>query len=175
MLSTMVGHTTGVNMAVDHWVSDLDITRTRVSAIWTASLFISGAFLPLAGALLDKLGSRNLALLASVPYVAAVFLMGCVRSSLHLSLCLIALRFLGPECLILVATVTPNKWFIRQRGRVAALLSIFDVGNIAFSSMFQALIVPLGWRDSYKVLSAIIGALLVLCVLILKDDPKVLA
>ena len=61
MVSTMVGHTTGVNMAVDHWVEDLDITRTRVSAIWTVSLFLSGAFLPLAGALIDKLGSRKLA------------------------------------------------------------------------------------------------------------------
>ena len=113
---TMVAHTTGVNMAVDHFVEELEISRTTVASVWACSLFVSASLVSFAGAALDKYGSRKLTLIVSVPYVIAVFGMGCVTNIYTLAICTIALRFLGAECLCLISTVTPNKWFVNKRG-----------------------------------------------------------
>jgi len=172
IVSTMVGHTTGVSMAVDHFLEDLQLTRTRMSAIWTLSLFISGMGLPVAGALLDHCGSRKMAAFVSVPFGISIVGMSLVQNGVQLAACLIVLRFLGPECIILIASTLPNHWFVAQRGKVAAFLSLFDVMNIAFSSIFEAIIRAFGWRKAYVIVGSSTAAILVVCNLLIRNDPK---
>jgi MFS family permease len=79
-LSTMVAHTTGVNMVVNHLMEDLSITRTQVSIVWVVSLFISASFMPFAGYALDKYGSRKLTIITSIPYTLLVCSMGLIQN-----------------------------------------------------------------------------------------------
>jgi MFS family permease len=86
----------------------------------------------------------------------------------------VGLRFLGAECVILVATVTPNKWFIKKRGKVAGYMSLIGTLLIGFSAVFQFLINSLGWRKAYFVLGCIVSIGLFISNIFLKDNPQVL-
>ncbi len=84
------------------------------------------------------------------------------------------MRFFGAECLILIGYVTPNKWFVKRRGRAAGFLSIANAIQIGFGAIFQALIDFVGWRHAYFILSVIIGGSLLLVGIFYQDSPEVL-
>jgi OFA family oxalate/formate antiporter-like MFS transporter len=140
MLASIAGHTTGINMAIPHFVEDLGMTRSGVSAMWFFAMLVSGSMVPVAGAIADRFGSRLVVQLSLLPYVAVVAATGQVRSVGQLVVCTVLLRFFGPEVLTLVAGVTPNKWFHKRRGRVAAVISICQASLAGFAPFFQALI-----------------------------------
>ena len=66
--------------------------------------------------------------------------MGMTQHVAQLAACVVMLRFLGPEVLTLVAGITPNKWFLKRRGLVAAVISIADASLAGFAPFFQLLI-----------------------------------
>jgi MFS family permease len=140
MIASIAGHTTGINMAIPHFVEDLGMTRTGVSTMWLFAMATSGTLVPVAGAIVDRFGSRRVVQLVMLPYVAVVAATGQVQNVGQLVVCVVLLRFFGPEVLTLVAGVTPNKWFHKRRGRVAAVMSICQASLTGFAPFFQALI-----------------------------------
>ena len=170
-LASALGHTTGVNMAIPHFVADLGVSRTEISLIWVAALLVSAVGLPFAGSVVDKYGPQRVTQAVWAPYAVAVAGLGAVHGPVTLALCLIVVRFLGPECLLLVANTTPNKWFVRRRGHVAAALALVDAAMLAFAPLFQALINTFGWRRAYFVLAGCVAVLGLVCAVFLRDDP----
>lgn len=86
--------------------------------------------------------------------------------------------FPAPHChccsnqvLTLTASVTPNKWFLRKRGLVAAVLSVIDAALAGFAPVFEALILAFGWRHAYFVLAAVFSVMLVVPAFLLQNDP----
>lgn len=57
---SVVAATNSINMVVDSFIKDLDITRTQVSVIWFVAIIGSASTTPFAGAFLDKYGPRKL-------------------------------------------------------------------------------------------------------------------
>lgn len=92
--------------------------------------------MPFAGASLDRIGSRKLLCMVAPFYLVFVFGMGLVNSWYSLAFCLTGLRFVGAECLVLISQVTPNKWFIKKRGKAAAFLSLMSAASVGFSGFF---------------------------------------
>ena len=75
------------------------------------------------------------------------------------------------QVLTLTASVTPNKWFLRKRGLVAAVLSVIDAALAGFAPVFEALILAFGWRHAYFVLAAVFSVMLVVPAFLLQNDP----
>jgi MFS family permease len=107
-----------------------------VSLVWVCALFTSASAMPFAGVALDRIGSRKLMCIVSPIYILFVCSMGLVNSWYTLAFCLAGLRFIGAECLVLIASVTPNKWFVRKRGKAAAYLSLVSSASVGFSGFF---------------------------------------
>ena len=120
------GHTTGINAFVDDFIRDLGISRTSVSTTWFIASMASACSVPFAGWVFDRLGARRMIMLLAPTYVATLLSLSRVQSWAALTACVAGLRFLGPECCVLIATTTPQLWFVRHRGRANAVISVAD-------------------------------------------------
>lgn len=96
-LVSIIGHTTGINMAVPHFTEEFGLSGTNISFMWMLAMVVSASLLPFAGAALDKFGSRRVVHLAMVPYVCVVAATGMVQNEFQLGACVVLMRFLGPE------------------------------------------------------------------------------
>ena len=63
--------------------------------------------------------------------------------------CVFPSHFAGPECLPLISTATVNTWFVRGRGRAAAVLGTMRVFFYTEPVVMGLLIERLGWRRTY--------------------------
>ena len=117
-LATAPGHTTGVNQFIESWLAELSISRSLLAAIWTGASISSAFLVPFFGSVLDHWGSRRSLTIVAVLYVGSLVGLSFADSALTLAIGLAALRFFGPECLMLTASFTINKWWSKQRGRV---------------------------------------------------------
>ena len=98
--------------------------------------------------------------------------MGMVTNWICLIVLTCALRFLGAECMFMISTVVPNKWFIKKRGKVSSFFGVFISLNMAFSAFFALLIDNFGWRYSYFVLSVLIGIIIAFINFFMVDTPS---
>ena len=114
--STFFSSTQGVNQFVESWLSDLSISRSVLAAIWTGASFSSALLIPFYGNVLDKFGSRRSLAVLTILYIGCLFFLSFVDSAPALAIGLALLRFFGPECLILTASFTINKWWAKKRG-----------------------------------------------------------
>mmetsp|Transcript_26668 Transcript_26668/g.75319 ORF Transcript_26668/g.75319 Transcript_26668/m.75319 type:complete len:544 (-) Transcript_26668:48-1679(-) len=166
------GHSFGINEFVDHFIEDLHVSRTGISTAWLVASWVSAALVGLAGAALDHFGGRRLLGVICVPYVLVIFSLQFVHSLGALTVLVTCMRFLGPECLVLTATTTVNIWFVRKRGRAAALFSISKLFFHIEPMMFAAIIRLVGWRRAYRYLAPTCAALLAVAICFIRDSPE---
>jgi MFS family permease len=171
-IASAPGHTFGINMFVEHFISDIGVSRVGVSWVWLFASLFSGACVPLAGALLDWAGARATLRLVLAPYFIVLLAMSVVQTPVQLGLLVAAMRFLGPECLSLTASVSVNLWFVKRRGAATALLSSFAVLLRGLPPIMGALIARLGWRGAYRFLAFFLSANLVTGMLLIRDNPQ---
>ena len=139
-VATSAGHSTGINVFVEFFIHDLDVSRTAFSGIWSLALALSSIATPVAGLVLDRFGVRATLLLAGLLQSAAIFGVSHARSALPLALWFALLRFSGPECLVLCGSTTLNRWFVAHRGKACAVKTLFDNSMLAFpAAMFPLL------------------------------------
>ena len=62
-VATSAGHSTGINVFVEFFIHDLDVSRTAFSGIWSLALALSSIATPVAGLVLDRFGVRATVLL----------------------------------------------------------------------------------------------------------------
>jgi MFS family permease len=159
IFATGPGHSFGVNVFVDHFIADLHISRSILSLVWASALALSSVLLPIVGILLDTIGVRPVVLFATLGFCFALILMSRATGIVSLSFAVCLLRFFGPECLVLSANTTINRWFVRKRGVAMALSNV--VGNImlAYPAFCTALILRANsWRTAYVQLSVMVSA-----------------
>ena len=167
------GHSFGINEFVDSFILELNATRTSISVVWVSASWVSALFVPCAGAMLDKCGSRRLLLLVTVPYVVTIALMRYATSSLAVLCALVAgMRLLGPECLTLVSQTSVSLWFTRNRGRAQAVVGLVRVFFFMEPVLFAWMISEFEWRGAYGVIAIAAGCLLVAALLLMRDSPE---
>ena len=141
-LCSAPGHTTGVNQFVEPWLADLSISRSVLAAIWTGASISSALLIPFFGSVLDVFGPRRSLFLVSLLYVATLIGLSFAASAPALAVGLASLRFFGPECLILTASFTINKWWAKQRGLLKVLLVVL----LLFAALCRVAVVVLQLR-----------------------------
>ena len=177
--AVMVFASAGIRHAVGPFlkpmVADLQVDRASFSLVVALGLFLYGAFMPLVGALVDRLGARLVTAAGCVVLAVALVLTAFCRTIWELAavygvLAAVGLAATGP----VVANAVVSRWFIARRGTAVSVLgSAAMAGMSLMVPMVAWLILTVGWRTTYIVIGGfVLVCLLPLCVLVLRDSPE---
>jgi len=130
------GQTIGVSVFVDHFISDLGISRSQVSTAYLIGTLVAALGLPLIGRRIDTVGARRAMTVIGFVFGVALIGMAGVQGLVALTIGFFAIRLTGQGALSLVSTVSVTHWFNRKRG---AALGIFSTAMAILMSL-----VPVG-------------------------------
>ncbi len=137
---------------------DLGIGRAAFGWAQTARQGAGALSSPIIGPLLDRFGARSLLPIAALATGLAMVGLANMHLAWHLIVLFSIMGFVGmsgPGALI--TSVPVLKWFVRDRGRALAYMSLgIPVGALLFVPLTQILIDAVGWRMAWVIL-AIIG------------------
>lgn len=110
------GQTIGVSVFIDHFIADLDLTRSQVSTAYLIGTLLGAMTLPTVGRMVDRYGVRHAITAIGLGFGAALIAMSGVASFVTLALGFTFIRLLGQGSLTLASTVAVTHWFDRRRG-----------------------------------------------------------
>jgi MFS family permease len=177
--SLIVFLSTGIRFSVGPFlkpvVADLGLDRGSFSLVISLSLFLYGAFMPMVGRLVDRMGPRLVCSAGAILLSGAMALTGTVHSLWEFYLyygVLVALGLAATGHVVAAATLT--RWFVKRRGTAISFLSAASMAGMAVlvpASMW--LILTFGWRASYMILGAAsLAVTLPLTFWVLKPGPE---
>ena len=173
-IMTSPGQTYAFSAFLDHFIAELDLSRSLVSTLYTAGTLTASFVLPFVGRQFDRRGARLLMALVSLLLGLACIYMSLVRNAVMLGIGFFLLRQLGQGSLSLVSRNVINIWWVRRRGLV---MGIGGVAGALLSGLFPYIIntlIPLyGWRWTYVALGAsLILFMLPLGWIFVRDRPE---
>jgi MFS transporter, OFA family, oxalate/formate antiporter len=168
------GQTYAFSAFLDHFIRDLDLSRSLVSTLYTAGTLIASFFLPFVGRRFDRHGARVMITLVSLLLGLACIYMSLVRTAVMLGIGFFLLRQLGQGSLTLVSKNVVNLWWVRKRGRVMGLMGVIGalLGGL-FPYFINSLIAHFGWRWTYVILGLlVIGVMVPLGWIFTRNRPE---
>ena len=170
---------TGVRHAVGPFlkpiVDDLGLDRASFSAVIALSLFLYGAFMPLAGMALDRFSVRVVTSVGTVVLVLSLVLTAMVRNvwefaAVYGVLVPLGLAGTGP----VIASGVVARWFSKRRGTALSVLgSASMTGMSLLVPAVTWLILTTGWRATYMLIAAgVLVLVMPLCLLVFRDSPE---
>ena len=178
-LSIIVFLSSGIRFTIGPFLkpvsAELGLDRGSFSLVIALSLLLYGAFMPLIGRLVDRLGSRVVCSTGAVVMAVSLMLTGRMTTLWEFYLYYAVIGSLGLAATgHVMGSVMLANWFVRRRGVAMSFL-----GSASMAGM--AILVPLamwcilrfGWRASFVILG--IGSLLItlpLTLWVLRDDPE---
>lgn len=168
------GQTYSNSIFIDYYIQDFGWSRSTVSGIYSGATLAAGFLLFFVGRLIDRNGSRKMAVIVSVLLAVACLFNSFVTSMLMLFIGFFFIRLLGQGSMALISNSLIPQWFVKKRGRA---LSIAAIGGLVSSAAFPLLNVWLieafGWRMSWMVLGAIIIVLFTpLALFLIRNSPE---
>lgn len=171
-LASAPGHSYCVVAFVDSFITTLHTDRLQISYVWLVASCAATVFTPFAGAGVDFLGVRLFCCLIAPLLLISVYTLAWVQNAMQLAISLTAIRVLGPECLVLASGVTYQRWFVKRRGRAAAIFGINGYILKALPALMTALIERLGWQEALHTLAFTLLALLSVGTVLTYDSPE---
>ena len=151
------GQTIGVSVFIDHFVDDLSLSRSQVSAAYLIGTLAGASLLPSVGRFIDHRGVRVAQVAIGALFGLALVNMSLVGGLVWLAVGFTGIRLLGQGSLSLVATVTVSLRFVRNRGTA---LGVFSMGTAALMALVPvALAVAIsnvGWRSAWLLAAAVV-------------------
>ena len=158
MIMSSPGQTYVVSIFIESFITDLGISRSLVSMLYTLGTLVGSFVLPIVGYQIDRHGARLIVMLITALFGFACIYMGYVQNAFMLGLGFIALRMLGQGSLGLVCTNIINQWWVRRRGMVMGISgmagSLISLGG--FPNLVNWLIPTYGWKPTYILLGIIL-------------------
>ncbi|QBI18673.1 MFS transporter [Egibacter rhizosphaerae] len=171
---TAPGQTVGNSVFIDHFIADLDLTRSQVSGAYLVGTLVGGATMPFVGRWIDRFGVRLVMAFVGAGFALALVGMSAVVGFVSLLIGFTGIRMLGQGALGLVSTTSVSYWFERRRG--AALGITVAIGSALMSLAPLALtrvIDVTGWRSAWIVAGVLVGVVVVSTALLgMRDRPE---
>jgi MFS family permease len=179
VFSLLVFASAGIRHAVGPFlkpmVADLHVDRASFSLVIALGLFLYGAFMPLVGALVDRLGARVVTTAGCAVLATALVLTAFCRTIWELALAYgvfasVGLAATGP----VVANAVVSRWFVARRGTAVSVLGSAAMAGMSLMVPTVAwMIITLGWRTTYVAIALfVVGCLLPLCAVLVRDSPE---
>jgi sugar phosphate permease len=174
-IMTSPGQTYAVSIYIEHFITDLGISRSLVSTLYTAGTLVASLALPLVGQQLDRIGSRRMFGIITFLFGVACVYMGFVQNAFMLFIGFVLLRMLGQGSLSLVSRNVINQWWVRRRGMAMGIGGMVStlLGSGSFPNLIIWLIALYGWRNSYQLLGITLWVVMLpLGIIFLRNRPE---
>lgn len=170
IIMSIPGQTMGISVFSDHLIESLGLSRVELSSAYMLGTLSSALLLPYAGRLLDRLGARFLATLASsglafslvllsfAPWILSQFaLIENKQNWMAWALtfvCFLGVRHFGQGQLTMASRTMMGLWFDKRRGRVLGISGAFvalgfGVAPVVITSMLESF----SWQDSMRLMA----------------------
>jgi sugar phosphate permease len=172
---TSPGQTYAVSIFIEHFINDLNLSRSLVSTLYTVGTLTGSFALPFVGRQIDRRGPRLMVVLISIGFGLACIYMGFVQNAIMLGLGFVAIRMLGQGSLSVVSQNAINQWWVRRRGMIMGLAGLFFalLGLGLFPNLINWLIPIYSWRTTYMILGGILLLVMApLGALFFRDQPE---
>jgi len=154
MFSTTPGQSDSFSLFMNYFVNEFGWSRTFVSSLYSSATLLSGALMFFVGRLVDRLGSRAVAVLSALVLGAACMLLSFVVSPLMLFAGFFLARLTGKGALDLSAATLAPQWFISRRALAIMFVGLGGtLGGVVFPLLNSYLISTFGWREAYRFLA----------------------
>src|SRR5512143_2432781 len=178
-LAVIVFLSTGIRFTIGPFLkpvaAELGLDRGTFSLVISLSLFLYGAFMPVVGRLVDRLGSRVVCSAGAVVMAASLVLTGRMTSLWEFYLYYAVVVSLGLAATgHVMGSVALARWFVRRRGlAMSALGSAGMAGMAVLVPVAMWCILRYGWRATFVILG--VGSLVItlpLTLWVLRDGPE---
>ncbi len=186
-VASIPGQTMGVGVFTDSLLQVLGLTSIQLSIAYALGTIGSSFLLPYGGSLIDRFGSRSMAVYSTLGLGLSVAILGSIDHVTNalfggrflfvmatLVLVFLGMRFFGQGLMTMVARVAMGKWFNLRRGLASGIAGIF----VAFSFngsmvVLNYLVQAVGWRMACVILTGIVGVgVSFLSWLFYRDNPE---
>jgi len=154
-------------------LDELGGDRSTLALAAALSLLVNALSQPLLGVVVDRLGPRRVILPAMALMMVGTALASRVVAPWQFILLygvVIAVGYTG--CGILPVSVHVTRWFPGERGFVSAVAATgFSLGQVMLTQVAARAAGAMGWRHTYLLLAAVLGAALVVFHFTLRDAP----
>jgi sugar phosphate permease len=158
LIMTSPGQTYGISVFIEHFITDLGVSRSLVSTYYAIGTLTGAVALPFIGRRIDQQGPRSVVVMVALLFGLACIYMGMVVGGLMLLFGFMLIRMLGQGSLALVSNYTINQWWLRRRGMAigmaGVLMALFGMG--LFPNLLNWLIGQLGWRATYVTMGLVL-------------------
>lgn len=173
LLVSTPAQTYGFAVFIDPMVAQLGLSRSLVSAAYTAATLVSAGGVLLIGGVIDHRGHRLVMGVTGALYVASLLAMGAVVGPLSLLLGFTLLRATGASVLTLSARTLVSQWFAQRRGRAVSVVNLGKMLGMAVVPPANALLIQqVGWRDAWRVNALVVALLVPIALLFVRNRPE---
>ncbi len=156
------GQTIGVSVFIDHFIEDLELTRSQVSTAYLIGTMLGALTLPTVGRGIDRYGARPAITAIGVGFGAALVAMSGVSGFLTLAAGFTFIRLLGQGSLSMASTVAVTHWFDRRRGFAIGLFATLAGGLMGLTPLLLNLAIEsTTWRTAWIIAGVVILATVV--------------
>ena len=154
---TTPGQTYAFSAFIDHFIADLELSRSLVSTLYTVGTLTASFVLPFVGRMFDRHGARVMISVMSLLLGLACIYMGFVRGALMLGIGFFMMRQFGQGSLSLVSRNVINLWWVRRRGVAMGISGVVValMGGL-FPYIINSIIPIYGWRMTYILMGAVL-------------------
>jgi MFS family permease len=154
MFSTTPGQSDSFALFIDSFVKEFEWSRTFVSMLYSGATVLSGVLMFFVGRLVDRIGSKRVAILSAFILGAACLLLSFVISPMMLFAGFFLARLTGKGSLDLSSKMLAPNWFISRRAFAIMLVGLGGtLGGVLFPLLNNYLILTFGWRVAYRILA----------------------
>ena len=149
-------------------------SRGLLSSAILLSRLVTSAVSPVVGPLVDRYGPRYVMLVGAVAMAAGAAALGLVHAPWHFFLAYGGLVALGGVCLGEISGhTTVARWFVRQRGRAFAVVTMgLSSAGIVLPLPLAYVIEAYGWRTAWGALGAVVLVVGVAAALVMRRRPE---
>ena len=153
-IMTSPGQTYSISIFIEHFITDLGISRSMISTFYTIGTLAGSFVLPYVGRQVDRHSPRVMAGIISTLFGLACLYMSTIQNGWMLLIGFVAVRMLGQGSLGLVSSYVVNQWWLRRRGAMMGISGVLMalLGTGLFPYLLNWLIPQIGWRMTYAVL-----------------------
>lgn len=173
LLLSTPAQTYGFSVFIDPMLTQLGLSRSLVSIVYTAATLVSAATVFLVGGVIDRHGHRFVLAGTTAVYAAALVMMGAVGGAWTLLLGFTLLRATGASVLTLTARTHVAQWFVRRRGRAVSVVNLGKMLGLAVVPPANALLIQqIGWRDAWRVNALVVALLVPIALVLVRNRPE---
>ena len=156
------GQTIGVSVFIDHFIEELDISRSQVSTTYLIGTLGAALVLPTIGNRIDTIGVRRAMMMIALAFGIALVGMAGVNGLVALVAGFFAIRLFGQGSLSLASTLAVTHWFDRKRGLALGIMATaMSILMALVPVILNVVIEAYSWRTAWIVAAVLVWVIVI--------------